>query len=78
MFAVIILACNNILLLVENALADAEAQLQKSSKMRDRRERFIEESTLHLKNIAQQIREMEKKGKQEIDLHYQKMLLEAS
>lgn len=44
--------------IVERALEDAEKQLQKSNEMQTKREKFLEESDLHLKNIAQQLREM--------------------
>eukprot|EP00470_Lotharella_oceanica_P005544 CAMPEP_0170178454 /NCGR_PEP_ID=MMETSP0040_2-20121228/11894_1 /TAXON_ID=641309 /ORGANISM="Lotharella oceanica, Strain CCMP622" /LENGTH=154 /DNA_ID=CAMNT_0010421513 /DNA_START=232 /DNA_END=696 /DNA_ORIENTATION=+ len=60
---------------IAEVLAEAEGQLKKSQEMARRREKFLEESNLHLKNIAQQIQEMERKGKREIDLHYQKALL---
>jgi len=43
---------------VAEVLAEAEEQLKKSQEMARRREKFQEESNLHLKNIAQQIQEL--------------------
>mmetsp|Transcript_28857 Transcript_28857/g.70361 ORF Transcript_28857/g.70361 Transcript_28857/m.70361 type:complete len:201 (-) Transcript_28857:197-799(-) len=63
---------------VERALEDAEKQVLRSEEMAEKRRKFLEESNLHLKNIAQQLREMERKGKLEIDLHHQKLLLTSS
>ncbi|GAB5361364.1 hypothetical protein AAMO2058_000707100 [Amorphochlora amoebiformis] len=62
----------------EDAIEDAEEGLKQSKEMAIKRKEFLEQSNLHLKNIAQQIQEMERKGKQEIDIHHQKMLLGAS